>query len=101
MLVCLSNNNELHWTPLRDEAGLDKRFDHCFISHEIGIMKPNEEAFLHVLKKVGKKAEEFIFFDDNKECIEMACRLGMSAFRVSGVAGVEFVLNNMGFLPEN
>jgi glucose-1-phosphatase len=98
LLVCLSNNNELHWPPLRDKAGLDKQFDYCFISHEMGVMKPGEEAFLQVLKKVGKKADEFLFFDDNQECIETAIRLGMSAFCVSGVTGVESVLKNRGFL---
>lgn len=97
LLVCLSNNNELHWPPLRDKVGLDKKFDYCFISHEIGVMKPDEEAFQHVLKKVGRKAEEILFFDDNQECIDSACRLGMSAFRVSGVAGVESVFKTLGF----
>ncbi|MBI4765318.1 MAG: HAD family phosphatase [Deltaproteobacteria bacterium] len=96
LLVCLSNNNELHWTPLRDMAGLDQMFDYCFISHEIGVMKPNEEAFLYVLKKIGKEAEEILFFDDNQECIETASRLGLSAFCVSGVAGMESVLQNLG-----
>lgn len=98
LLVCLSNDNELHWSPLRDKARLDQRFDYCFISHEIGVMKPDEEAFLHVLKKTGKKGEDILFFDDNQECIETACRLGMSAFCVSGVMGVESVLKNIGFL---
>jgi HAD superfamily hydrolase (TIGR01509 family) len=97
LLVCLSNNNELHWPPLRDKAGLDKQFDYCFISHQMGVMKPGEEAFIHVLKNIGKKAEDLLFFDDNQECIETARRLGMSAFCVSGVTGVEFVLKKLGF----
>jgi glucose-1-phosphatase len=96
LLVCLSNNNELHWAPLRDKAGLNKRFDYCFISHEIGVMKPSEEAFLYVLDRVGKEPEEFIFFDDNQECIDTACKLGMSAFCVRGVNGVESVLKKIG-----
>jgi HAD superfamily hydrolase (TIGR01509 family) len=96
LLVCLSNNNELHWAKLRDEIGIPKRFDYCFISHEIGVMKPAEEAFLHVLKKVGKKAEEFLFFDDNQECVETALKIGMSAFCVQGVTEVESVLRKMG-----
>jgi HAD superfamily hydrolase (TIGR01509 family) len=101
LLVCLSNNNELHWAPLRDKAGLDKKFDYCFISHETGVMKPSEEAFLHVLKRVRKKAEEFLFFDDNQEGIETACKLGMSAFCVRGITGVESVLQKMDVLNSN
>jgi putative hydrolase of the HAD superfamily len=92
-LICLSNNNELHWAPLRDEVGLDKKFDYCFISHEIGVMKPAAEAFLHVVKTIGRQPEEFLFFDDNPECIEAAKKVGMSAFCVQGVSGVESVLN--------
>ena len=98
VLACLSNNNELHWAALRDKDGLDKQFDYCFISHEIGVIKPSEEAFLYVLKKIGRKAEEILFFDDNQECIDTAGKLGMSAFCISGVKGVESVLKKMKFI---
>jgi HAD superfamily hydrolase (TIGR01509 family) len=97
LLVCLSNNKELHWPPLRDKVGLDRKFDYCFISHEMGLMKPDEKAFLHVIKKVGRRPEEFLFFDDNQECIETAFKLGMSAFCVQGVTGIESVLQKIGF----
>jgi HAD superfamily hydrolase (TIGR01509 family) len=97
LLVCLSNNNELHWPLLRDKTGLDRKFDYCFISHEMGLMKPDEKAFLHVIKKVGRRPEEFLFFDDNQECIETAFKLGMSAFCVQGVTGIESVLQKIGF----
>ena len=94
-LVCLSNNNELHWPILREKASIDKKFDYCFISFEIGVMKPEEEAFLYVIKKVGRAPEEFLFFDDNPECIETALKIGMSAFCVQGITGVESVLRKM------
>ncbi|MEW6186171.1 MAG: HAD family phosphatase [Thermodesulfobacteriota bacterium] len=95
LLVCFSNNNELHWPILRDKAGINKKFDFCFISYEMGLMKPDQEAFIYVLKEVGRSPEEFLFFDDNPECIEAAIKIGMSAFCVQGVAGVKAVLNNM------
>lgn len=94
LLACLSNNNELHWAPLREMVGLVEKFHYCFISHEIGIMKPNRKAFDYVLGKIKKPANEVVFFDDSQECVEAAKAIGMAAYWVHGVGDVRSVLQN-------
>ena len=51
VLGCLSNNNELHWTRLRDDRGFDQFFRYQFLSHEMGLIKPDLEIFSEVLRQ--------------------------------------------------
>jgi putative hydrolase of the HAD superfamily len=95
VLVCLSNNNELHWKPLWEDAGLDKKFHHLYISFQTGLSKPETEAFEQVINGLGYLPGEYLFFDDNVECVHTARSLGMKAYRVSGVEDVKKVLQSL------
>ncbi|MGW8181165.1 MAG: HAD family hydrolase, partial [bacterium] len=44
-LGCLSNNNELHWRQIRDDWGFGEFFRYQYLSHEIGMMKPDPGIF--------------------------------------------------------
>jgi putative hydrolase of the HAD superfamily len=92
LLVCLSNNNELHWQALCDHSELPGKFHHVYLSHEIGLMKPDQKIFEHVLADLDIQAGQMIFFDDNHECIETAQRLGIRAYHVQGIEEVSQVL---------
>jgi putative hydrolase of the HAD superfamily len=95
-LACLSNNKELHWGKIRDSYGFGARFHHCYLSHEIGKMKPDREAYEHVITDLGCPGEEILFFDDTPECVEGARKSGMRAYRVQGVEEVRDVLRDLG-----
>lgn len=84
-LSCLTNNNSLYIDNLIDCHGLDRKFDHLFISFCTGLLKPSREVFAYVLAQLGSPPERVLFFDDNIECVEMAQDVGMQACRVSGV----------------
>jgi len=90
--ACLSNNNPLHWDLLRDRFGMDQKFDRCFLSHEIGLIKPDPEFFRYVLSTLGVEAEEALFLDDNPEHVQAAAGLGIEAIRVEGVSGAREAL---------
>ncbi|SPF41375.1 hypothetical protein SBA4_2730003 [Candidatus Sulfopaludibacter sp. SbA4] len=45
----LSNTNALQWPRLLNQRDLAEAFDHHFPSHLTGRIKPDEEAFQHVL----------------------------------------------------
>ena len=45
---CLSNTNAVHWVQLRRSWGLDRLFDVVFLSHELGLLKPEREIFERV-----------------------------------------------------
>jgi putative hydrolase of the HAD superfamily len=74
---CLSNSNALHWGP-RFEAP----FDFAYSSHRIGHMKPDAEAFQHVLREQRVEPASVVFFDDSAANVEGARRLDMQAHHV-------------------
>lgn len=94
-LGCLSNNNELHWSRLRDEFGFGRYFRYCFVSHEIGLTKPDREIFEFVLSNLSYPASRIVFFDDSPECVEVARQLEIRAFRVRGIGEVRRILGDL------
>ncbi len=87
-LACLSNNNEIHWPKIRDEFGFRRFFDRCYLSHEIGLIKPDREVFDYVLRDLALPPESILFFDDNPECVEAARKVGLRAELAQGVEAV-------------
>lgn len=83
-----------------DEANkkweLEKIFgDKIFVSGKLKMRKPNEDIYLYVLKKIGKRPEETVFIDDNPEFIETAKRLGMHTILFKSLKQVEKDLENI------
>jgi len=98
LLACLTNNNELHWPRLRDEFGFGKYFQRAFVSHELGLMKPDREVFQRVVEDLNLEPEEILFFDDNPECVDSARSVGLRGFVARGVADLEVILQREGIL---
>jgi len=88
-LFILSNTSELHIDRFskmfRETAGfpLSDVFSKCFYSHETGLHKPDVEAFMHVLKEAGIRAEETLFLDDNIHNIKSAGSLGFNVIHIT------------------
>jgi HAD superfamily hydrolase (TIGR01509 family) len=80
----LSNSNVLHWRRVLDELGLGAIFEHQFASHLMGKIKPDAEAFEHVLESLGCQAAQILFLDDNILNVEAARSIGMRAQLVRG-----------------
>ena len=81
----LSNSNVLHWTRVVDELQLGPAFEHHFASHLTGRIKPDADAFEHVVASLNCRPEQVLFLDDNTLNIEAANRFGMQAVRVQGI----------------
>ena len=94
----LCNTNSLQWSVL-EHHDLLEAFDHHFASHLTGRIKPDEEAFDHVLATLDYKAPEILFLDDSRLNVAAAKRVGISAFQVKGPAEAERVLCEAGVLP--
>jgi putative hydrolase of the HAD superfamily len=87
--VVLSNTNSIHirhfdqivhqTTPYGHPGDL---FQKLFYSFEIGERKPNAEAFEHVLDKTGFDPSRTVLFDDLKENLGTAKRLGLQTVYV-------------------
>lgn len=94
----LSNSNALHWPRVIDDFGLGALFEHRFVSHLTGRIKPDRDAFEHVVSSLGCDAASVFFLDDNLMNVEAARATGMQAALVSGVEGAEHALRHAGVL---
>jgi len=83
-LKVLSNTNKTHfdfyslWPPF-------KNFDQFFLSHELGMRKPDTEIYQEVLKETKVRPEEILFVDDLEANLLSASSLGFKT---------EFCLNS-------
>jgi putative hydrolase of the HAD superfamily len=78
-LAVLSNTIEAHSDYLRKQKVYDG-FDLVVLSHEVGLIKPNSDIYLHTLKRLGVSADEAVMVDDRLENIEAAQSIGMHGF---------------------
>jgi len=92
-VACLSNTNALHWARLPE---LPVLFDSIFASHLTGFLKPDREAFEHVLRELDVRAEAIWFFDDLLQNVEAACKIGIRAVQVATFAELEPALRARG-----
>jgi putative hydrolase of the HAD superfamily len=97
-LACFSNSNELHWPRLMKEMGLEKMLNYHFASHEMGKLKPDKEAFAHVLNSLGCHPSSVLFFDDNELNVKSAREMGLMAYQAKGPQEVEDILVDMKIL---
>jgi glucose-1-phosphatase len=88
----LSNSNALHWPRVEDEFGLRELFEHRFVSHLTGRIKPDPDAFEHVVHSLGCDPASVLFLDDNLLNVEAAQAVGMQGALVRGIAEAEAAL---------
>jgi len=82
--ACLSNTNVIHWGHQLDSATLAGLFEHTFLSHQIGLVKPDREIYLHVIEALGCAPGEILFLDDNAPNVEAGRACGLDARHVVG-----------------
>ncbi len=97
-IACLTNNNEIHWPKLRDEFGLGTLFERSFVSHEIGMMKPDPEIYQYAIAELGVPAERILFLDDTRVNTEGAEACGIQTETVQGVEAARAALIRRGVL---
>ncbi|MDC0230692.1 HAD family phosphatase [Aureispira] len=83
-LFVLSNTNSIHIRAFREilqkEHGIndfDALFDKAYYSHLVGLRKPNEAIFQHVLDDQQIEAKETLFIDDNAPNLAGAAKVGI------------------------
>ncbi len=96
-LATLSNTNEIHWPRFQEFGILDFFQDH-FVSHKIGVLKPDMAAFQHVVEATGVPPECILFLDDYQLNVDGAKAAGMQACRVMGTSGARARLEELDML---
>ena len=76
---CLSNTNSIHWDKLLQSYAFMKSFDRRFASQMLGCAKPEREIYEKVATNLGVHPKSILFFDDKRENVETAQRLGWHA----------------------
>jgi putative hydrolase of the HAD superfamily len=93
---CLSNTNELHINFIhemlqenRKLKNLNPYFERVYLSHEMGMRKPDREIFEKVLEDNQLKAERTVFIDDTKGHLLGAEKTGLRTFHMSPDTSLE------------
>lgn len=91
----LSNTNSIHQSAfmlsLKQQTGLAtlmNHFDKIYMSHEIGLRKPNVDVFEFVLNDQLLDAKETLFLDDSIQHIEGAKKAGITAYHITKPAEI-------------
>jgi epoxide hydrolase-like predicted phosphatase len=96
-LFAFTNSNPTHkavWELLyADEL---RRFRAIFVSSDLGVRKPQPEAFHLVSRRMGVEPAEVLFFDDGPENVDGARTAGMQAVLVGSVEDVRLALSRIG-----
>ncbi len=67
-------------------------FEQIFVSSEMGLRKPEREAFEAIAAATGNRLDEILFFDDTEENVAGARAVGMPSILVNSHADVEQAL---------
>ncbi|MDY0104520.1 MAG: HAD family phosphatase [Lentimicrobium sp.] len=87
-IFLLSNSNQIHYecfmSRFEKEFGfpLGDLFEKCWFSHQLGMVKPNQEIFRYILNDAGLNPAETLFIDDTLVHVEAARSLGIKAFHL-------------------
>ena len=82
-IYLLSNTNAIHIDAFKKKLGntkwlaFCKLFEKMYLSHELGLRKPDVKIFEYILKEQELKAEEVFFIDDSPQHIAGAKKLGL------------------------
>ena len=86
-LILLSNTNALHINYIKDHISFYEEFKNCFdafyLSHEINLVKPNQDIFEFIINENELKAEECLFIDDNQDNINTANTLKIKTWHIN------------------
>lgn len=98
-LFLLSNTNALHIAHVTEKMGKAQflRFKACFeqfyLSHEIGLRKPDAAVYQYVLNENKLNAQETLFIDDTLSNIDGAIKLGITCWHLK--VGQESIIDLM------
>lgn len=72
-----SNTNVAHVGAMKENGLTTDLFEHFYSSSEIGLMKPDVEAFLTVLRRIGVEPADAVFIDNSQRNVLGARKAGI------------------------
>ena len=74
-------------------------FTACYVSGELGLLKPQPEIYRHVLDGLGISAAEAVFIDDRVANVRGAQALGITGHLFTGVTALRAFLESLSDCP--
>jgi putative hydrolase of the HAD superfamily len=96
-IYLLSNTNVIHINEIKKKIGVKKYnrfynlFNKVYYSHEIGLRKPNPEAFNIILNENELNVNEVLFIDDSIQHINTAKKLGIKTYHLTKDESIEAI----------
>ena len=96
---CLSNTNKLHIDFIFEQLqqqnslpNLDSFFEKVYLSHEMGMRKPDEEIFLKVIEDQQLDPQSTLFIDDTAGHLKGAKETGLQTLHMANGLSLELLL---------
>lgn len=93
-VVCGSNSIEQHWN-ISEKRGDYNSFDNIYLSHVLGVSKPELEFWRIILEKENYEAKDAIFIDDFPDNIEAANSIGIHGILYSNIEKLRVDLSKL------
>jgi glucose-1-phosphatase len=95
-LLLLSNTDAIHYGWVMEKYPIMRHFDHCVLSFELGLRKPEPGIYQEAIRQAGCAPAEIFFADDLAENIEGARLAGIDAVQFQSLAQMERELTARG-----
>jgi putative hydrolase of the HAD superfamily len=80
LTICLASNQDSYrGNYMSKRLGFQELFDHEYYSFQIGLAKPDEAYFTHIVNDLNIQPDEAVFIDDKAENVEAAQSVGIQA----------------------
>jgi putative hydrolase of the HAD superfamily len=88
VLTCLATNQQDHRVAwMTEQLDYPSHFDRTYWSSRIGLVKPDEEFFRHIVDDLGTAPRLIGFVDDSADNVAAARRVGLRAVRHDPASG--------------
>ncbi|HBF32248.1 MAG TPA: hypothetical protein DDW73_21920 [Rhizobium sp.] len=75
-VVAFSNTHAIHWRRVSSQLLGEDAFHACYLSHELGLEKPERESYEAVASREGVHPDNIVFIDDTLANVEAAKAAG-------------------------
>ncbi len=94
-----TNQQPVRGRWIRETLGYERHVDGLFVSHEMGLAKPDPRFFLAILSMIGREPGATLFIDDHEANVEGARNAGLHAEwhdRTTGAGDLARILDAYG-----
>ena len=95
-LAIYSNTNQIHCEYMREHYQFFSEFQEVYLSHEVGLIKPDPAVFDFIAQDLQAKPEQCVFIDDTLPNIEAALNKDFQAVHFKNAKDLHFLLENVG-----